>query len=80
MADYEVCETGVWVTQDGAVVYAAPDGPGKLIVPPGGLMRPDRVRAVEAAKAAAPQVVEESVTDPAPADEKPKRGRAKSDG
>lgn len=73
MADYEVCETGLWVDADGNVVTSAPDGPGRQLVPPGGEMRPDRVKAVEVARAAAPVVVEESVTDPEP----PKKAPAK---
>lgn len=70
----EVCESGLWVAEDGSVV----DHPvtGHMLVPPGGLMRPDRVRAVEAARAAAPVVVEEAVTDPEPDDEaKPVKAR-----
>lgn len=54
MSDYEVCETGLWVDGDGKVVTSAPEGPGRQLVPPGGQMRPDRVKAVEAARAAAP--------------------------
>jgi hypothetical protein len=77
MSDYDICETGLWVDGDGNVVTSAPDGPGTLLVPPGGTMRPERVRAVEAARAAAPVVVEESVTDPEPEGEaKPAKARA----
>jgi hypothetical protein len=75
MSDYPICETGIWVDADGNVVESAPDGPGKLLVPPGGTMRPERVRAVEAARAAAPVVVQESVTDPEP-EQPPAKARA----
>lgn len=66
MSGYEVCDAGLWVDGDGNVVTAPPEGPGRQLVPPGGEMRPDRVRAVEAARAAAPVVVVESATDPEP--------------
>jgi hypothetical protein len=76
MADYDICETGLWVDSDGNVVESVPEGPGVQLVPPGGEMRPDRVKAVEAARAAAPAVVEESVTDPEP-EKAPKKAPAK---
>lgn len=49
----EVCETGLWVAQDGSVV----DHPvtGSQLVPPGSPLTADRVAAVEAARAAAPK-------------------------
>ena len=76
MSDYEVCDTGLWVDADGNVVDKAPDGPGRQLVPPGGQMRPDRVKAVEAARAEAPQQhPAEGVTDPEPA--KPAKAPAK---
>lgn len=74
---YDICETGLWVDGDGNVVTSAPDGPGTLLVPPGGAMRPERVRAVEAARAAAPVAAAVTVADPEPEGEaKPAKARA----
>lgn len=63
----EVCASGLWVdAATGQVVESAPET-GRQIVPPGGLLRKDRLAAVEAARAAAPVVVEsDSVIDPEP--------------
>jgi hypothetical protein len=62
----EFSDTGLWVDQaTGQVVESAPRK-GVQLVPPGGELRPDRKRAIDAARAEAPQVVEESVTDPEP--------------
>ncbi len=71
-ADEEVCESGLWVDDaTGQVVDAAPLT-GRQLVPPGGVMRKDRVRAVEAARAAAPPVVDQPAPEPAvEADEAP---------
>jgi len=80
MSDYEVCETGLWVDGDGKVVTSAPEGPGRQLVPPGGQMRPDRVKAVEVARAAAPVVVEESVSDPEPVKAPAKKAAPKAKG
>lgn len=56
--DVEICATGLWVdTATGAVVESAPET-GRQLVPPGGTLRPDRVAAVEAARAAAPVKVD----------------------
>lgn len=71
----EVCESGLWVDSQGNVVDKAPRA-GHQLVPPGGLMRPDRVKAVEVARAAAPAVVEESVTDPESDEPAPKKAPA----
>lgn len=74
-AGEEVCESGLWVDDEtGQVVDAAPLT-GRQLVPPGGRMRKDRVQAVEAARAAAPPVVDQPDPEPvveadeAPADE-----------
>lgn len=59
-------DTGVWVDLDSGEVVDSPPRKGVQLVPKGGELRPDRKAAIEAAKASAPQVVEESVTDPEP--------------
>lgn len=63
-ADEEVCATGLWVDDaTGQVVDSAPLT-GRQLVPPGGVMRKDRVRAVEAARAAAPVVADQPDPEP----------------
>ena len=81
MSDYEISENGVYVDLATGQVVDSPPENGVLLCPPGGQLDPERQKAIEDAKAAAPQVVEESVTDPEPAGEaKPKRAsRAKAD-
>lgn len=80
MSDYEISPNGVYVDLATGMVVEEPPENGVLLCPPGGQIDPERQKAIEAAKAAAPAVVEESVTDPEPADEaKPKRSRAKAD-
>lgn len=59
-------DTGVWVDLETREVVTSQPRKAVQLVPPGGELRPDRKAAVEAAKAEAPQVVEESVTDPEP--------------
>jgi len=63
MAGEEVCASGLWVdAATGQVVDKAPPT-GRQLVPPGGLMRKDRVAAVEAARAVAPMA---DVPEPEP--------------
>lgn len=68
MSGEEVCESGLWVDADGSVVDHQTTG--VQLVPPGGTLRPDRIAAIERAKAAAPAEVVASVSDPEPAEPK----------
>lgn len=69
MADNEVCKTGLWVDSSTGQVVTKQPHRGTQLVPPGGDMRPDRVRAVEAARTAAPKAAE-PVAAPTPEPEK----------
>lgn len=75
-ADEEVCETGLWVDDETGQVVDSPPLTGRQLVPPGGVMRKDRARAVEAARAAAPVQVDQP--DPQPVVEaEPEKAPAK---
>lgn len=79
MAGEEVCASGLWVDDaSGQVVDKAPLT-GRQLVPPGGVMRKDRVAAVEAARAAAPVVVDvpEPVVEAQPPADEPEPAPAK---
>lgn len=64
-ADIEVCESGLWVDQATGAVVDAPPATGVQLVPPGGLLRPDRVRAIAEARSAAPAAATAEAPEPA---------------
>ena len=66
MADREISKTGLWVDADTGLVVDTPPRHGPQIVPPGGEMRPDRVAALERARANEPTSKAVTVTDPEP--------------
>lgn len=68
MAADERSDTGVWIdTATNAVVYAQPVE-GTQLVPAGGVLTPDVVKVIDAAKANAPAVTDDApvAAEPAP--------------